>query len=394
MKYVDEFRDGAMAREIAALIHAEVKPDQTYAIMDFCGGHTHSIARFGLEDLLPACVRLIHGPGCPVCVLPIGRIDSAITLARMPDVILCSYGDMLRVPGSGRDSLLKAKADGAAVRMVYSTLDALKVARENPDKTVVFFAIGFETTTPPSALAVLQAQAQGLTNFALFCNHVMTPPAMRAILTSPDSLPLNGIIGPGHVSVITGTTPYETFAEQWHLPIVVTGFEPLDLLQSILMIVRQVNAGEYRVENQYARALGADGNIKARAVIDRVFELRGSFEWRGFGALPDSALRMRDEFSRFDAEVRFDLPYRAVPDHKACACAEIVRGLKHPRECKIFGTACTPDHPIGSCMVSSEGACAAHWAYGRFREAAPSSAPIAPASGQTTPPSQSGALSS
>ncbi len=371
MKYVDEYRDGAKARDIAAQIAAEVHPGRRYAIMDFCGGHTHSIARFGLEDLLPSSVRMIHGPGCPVCVLPTGRIDSAITLARMPGVILCSYGDMLRVPGSARDSLLKAKAEGASVRMVYSTLDALKVARDNPDSVVVFFAIGFETTTPPSALAVLQAQAEGLKNFALFCNHVMTPPAIRAILTSPEALPLEGIIGPGHVSVITGTAVYEPFAEAWKLPIVVAGFEPLDLMQSVLMIVRQVNAGDYRVENQYSRALSTEGNAKARQVIEQVFAMRDSFEWRGFGALPDSALRMRPEFAAFDAEARFDLPYRAVPDHKACACAEIVRGLKHPRDCKIFGTACTPDHPVGSCMVSSEGACAAHWAYGRFREAPP-----------------------
>jgi hydrogenase expression/formation protein HypD len=371
MKYVDEYRDGGKARDIAAQIKAAVQPGKRYAIMDFCGGHTHSIARFGLEDLLPDSVRLIHGPGCPVCVLPIGRIDSAITLARMPGVILCSYGDMLRVPGVQRDSLLKAKADGAEVRMVYSTLDALKVARENPDKTVVFFAIGFETTTPPSALAVLQAQAEGLDNFALFCNHVMTPPAMSAILTSDDAVPLDGIIGPGHVSVITGSAVYEPFAERYGLPIVISGFEPLDLMQAILMIVRQVNAGDYRVENQYARALTAEGNPKARQVIDQVFERRDSFEWRGFGALPESALRMRPAFAQFDAEVRFDLPYRSVPDHKACACAEIVRGVKHPRDCKIFGTACTPDHPVGSCMVSSEGACAAHWAYGRFRESPP-----------------------
>jgi len=368
MKYVDEYRDGARAREIAAVIGAEVQPGRRYNIMDFCGGHTHSIARFGLEDLLPPSVRLIHGPGCPVCVLPTGRIDSAIELARRPDVILCSYGDMLRVPGSGRDSLLKAKADGAAVRIVYSTLDALKVARQNPDKTVVFFAIGFETTTPPSALALLQAHAEGLENFALFCNHVMTPPAMRAILTSEERVPLEGVIGPGHVSVITGSQVYQPFAEQWQLPIVISGFEPLDLLQAILMLVRQVNNGRAEVENQYARALQQDGNPKARQVIEQVFTLRPSFEWRGFGALPDSALSIRPEFAAFDAEARFALPYRSVPDHKACACAEIVRGLKRPQDCRIFGTACTPDHPVGSCMVSSEGACAAHWAYGRFRD--------------------------
>ena len=365
MKYASEFRDGKLARKIAAAIAAECAPDRSYTFMEFCGGHTHTIARYGLEEMLPGNIRLVHGPGCPVCVLPVGRVDSAIELARDHGVILCSYGDMMRVPGSHRMSLLKAKAAGADIRMVWSTLDALKIARENPDREVAFLAIGFETTTPPTAMALKIAKAERLTNFSIFCNHVLTPAAMRAILDG-ESLPLQGIIGPGHVSAVIGIEPYQEFADRGQA-IVVAGFEPLDLLQAILMLTRQVNEGSPRVENAYVRALPAAGNPKAREVIAETLQLRGAFEWRGLGRLPDSALRVADAYSDFDAELKFQLPYRAVPDPKSCACAEVVRGLKLPEQCPLFGRTCTPDEPVGSCMVSSEGGCAAHWLYGRHR---------------------------
>ncbi len=363
MKYASEFRDGDLARQICKTIAAECEPERSYTFMEFCGGHTHSIARYGLERMLPSSIRLVHGPGCPVCVLPVGRIDSAIELARDHGVTLCTYGDMMRVPGSHRISLMKAKAAGADIRMVWSTLDALKIARENPDRQVAFFAIGFETTTPPTAMALKMAKAEGLTNFSVFCNHVLTPAAMRAILDG-ESLPLQGIVGPGHVSAVIGIGPYREFAERGKA-IVVAGFEPLDLLQAILMLVRQVNAGEPTVENAYARALPEDGNPKARAVIAETMILRGDFEWRGLGRLKDSALRIADDYRSFDAEERFSLPYRSVPDPKSCSCADVVRGLKRPEECVLFGNGCTPENPIGSCMVSSEGGCAAHWLYGR-----------------------------
>ncbi|MEF2074567.1 hydrogenase formation protein HypD [Consotaella aegiceratis] len=368
MKYASEFRDGSLARGIAAAIAAECRPGQCYTFMEFCGGHTHTIARYGLESMLPDAIRLVHGPGCPVCVLPVGRVDSAIELARDHDVILCTYGDMMRVPGSHRMSLIKAKAAGADIRMVWSTLDALKVAAENPGREVAFLAIGFETTTPPTAMALKLAKAQNLTNFSIFCNHVLTPSAMRAILDG-ESLTLQGIIGPGHVSAVIGIEPYQEFADRGQA-IVVAGFEPLDLLQAILMLVRQVNEGRPRVENAYVRALPAIGNAKAREAIAETMTLRGAFEWRGLGRLPNSALRVADAYETFDAEKRFSLPYRAVADPKSCACAEVVRGLKRPEECVLFGRTCSPDNPIGSCMVSSEGACAAHWLYGRHRQAA------------------------
>lgn len=362
MKFSSEFRDGALARRIAATIASECRPDRCYAFMEFCGGHTHTIARYGLEAMLPASIRLIHGPGCPVCVLPIGRIDSAIELACEHGVILCTYGDTMRVPGSHRLSLLRAKAAGGDIRMVWSTLDALNVARENPDREVVFFAIGFETTTPPTAMALKMAKAEGLRNFSVFCSHVLTPSAMRAVLQG--GLAFEGVIGPGHVSAVIGIDVYREFSDRG-MPVVVAGFEPLDLLQAILMLVRQVNEGEPRVENAYVRALPAVGNERARQVIAETMTLRSSFEWRGLGTLPDSALRLSDDYAEFDAETRFSLPYRAVSDPKSCLCSDVVRGLKRPEECPLFGRGCTPDNPIGSCMVSSEGGCAAHWLYGR-----------------------------
>jgi len=399
MKYVDEFRDGDLARHIAARIATAVQPDRRYSFMEFCGGHTHAIARYGIAELLPEAVRMIHGPGCPVCVLPIGRIDQAIHLALERGAIVCTYGDTMRVPASpiaagpspgdgaplgGRAakpprgssdplSLMKAKARGADIRMVYSAADALKVARENPQREVVFFAIGFETTTPPTALVIRQAAAEQLSNFSVLCCHVLTPSAITHILESAEvrhygTVPIDGFIGPAHVSIVIGSAPYEHFADEYRKPVVIAGFEPLDVMQAILMLVRQVNEGRAEVENEFTRAVTRDGNAAAQAVVSQVFELRERFEWRGLGEVPYSALKIRGDFAAYDAERRFGLDYRGVPDHKQCECGAILRGVKRPTDCKLFGTVCTPDNPMGSCMVSSEGACAAHYSYGRFRD--------------------------
>ncbi|SCZ61053.1 hydrogenase formation protein HypD [Thiohalomonas denitrificans] len=373
MKYVDEFRDGKLARRVAEAIGRAVEPGRTYHYMEFCGGHTHAIFRYGLPDLLPANVRMVHGPGCPVCVLPVGRIDDAIELARRSGVILCSYGDCLRVPGSDRTSLLKARSQGADVRMVYSAADALRIAGENPDREVVFFAIGFETTTPPTAVIIRQAEALGLENFSVFCNHVLTPAAISNILESPQvrelgTVPLDGFVGPAHVSTIIGSRPYEYFAEEYRKPVVIAGFEPLDVLQAILMLVQQSNEGRVEVENEFARAVSREGNLKAQTVVAEVFELRREFEWRGLGVVPYSGLRIKGRYAAFDAERRFAIAFRSGKEHPACECGAILRGMKRPRDCKLFAKACTPDNPLGSCMVSSEGACAAHYTYGRYRE--------------------------
>ena len=370
MKYIDEFRDGELARKLAAEIAREAVPGREYRLMEFCGGHTHAIFRYGIPDLLPPNVRLIHGPGCPVCVLPIGRLDLAIRLARQPGTILCSYADMLRVPGSRKTSLLRAKAEGADVRMVYSATDALQVAREHPGRTVVFFAIGFETTTPPTAVAILQAQAEGLTNFSVYCNHELTPPAMVHLLTvqhPADEAPVmtDGFIGPAHVSVVIGTGAYQAFAAHYRKPVVISGFEPLDVLQSILLLLRQLTQGRAEVENQYIRAVTEAGNRKAQQIVGRVLELRPSFEWRGLGSVPFSALQIRPEFAAFDAERSLGLDVVPARENAACECPAILRGAKRPSDCKVFGTLCTPENPIGSCMVSSEGACAAYYTYGR-----------------------------
>ena len=373
MKYIDEFRDGEVARGLAQRIAAEADSSRRYHFMEFCGGHTHAISRYGIAELLPAHLRMIHGPGCPVCVLPIGRIDQAIALALERGVILCTYGDVMRVPASETLSLMRAKARGADIRMVYSAADALKLAREHADREVVFLAIGFETTTPPTALVIRQAQAEGLANFSVLCNHVLTPSAITHILESPEvrqygTVPIDGFIGPAHVSIVIGARPYEHFAQEYRKPVVIAGFEPLDVMQAILMLVRQVNAGRAEVENEFTRAVTRDGNLAAQAVVSQVFELRSSFEWRGLGEVPYSALKIRPAFERFDAEKRFGLVYKSVPDHKQCECGAILRGVKRPTDCKLFGTVCTPENPMGSCMVSSEGACAAHYTYGRFRD--------------------------
>ncbi len=374
MKYVDEFRDGTVARQLAAAVHAEADPQRSYNLMEFCGGHTHAISRYGIKDLLPRNVRMIHGPGCPVCVLPIGRIDNAIELALRPGLILCTYADTMRVPASKGLSLFKAKAQGGDVRMVYSSADALRIARESPEREVVFFAIGFETTTPPTALAIRAAEAEGLANFSVFCNHVLTPSAIAHILESPEVrelgiVPLDGFIGPAHVSTVIGSQPYEYFAAEYQRPVVIAGFEPLDVMQAILMLVRQLNEHRAEVENEFTRAVTRDGNVHAKSVVADVFELRRTFEWRGLGEVPYSALRIKERYRAFDAEARYGITYRCVPDHKACECGAILRGVKQPTECRVFGTACTPEHPLGSCMVSSEGACAAHYTYGRFADA-------------------------
>jgi len=367
MKYVDEFRDQQQARAIAAAIAREARPERHYRLMEFCGGHTHAIFRYGVQDLMPANVEFVHGPGCPVCVLPIGRIDEAMQLVEKHGVILCTYGDMMRVPAGNRRSLMQARADGADIRMVYSTQDALKIARDNPNQQVVFFAIGFETTTPPTAVAIKQAQAEGLQNFSVFCNHVLTPAALGALLNAEQPVAVDAFLGPSHVSTVIGSRPYEQFAEHYGKPIVIAGFEPLDVMQSALMAIRMLNEGRCEVENEYSRAVSRDGNTKAQALVNEVFELRDSFEWRGLGLIPDSALKIRQEFVGFDAEKRFPVHAQPVTDIKGCECPAILRGQKKPLECKLFGTVCTPENPMGSCMVSSEGACAAYWSYGRFR---------------------------
>jgi hydrogenase expression/formation protein HypD len=375
MKYIDEFRDGEVAKRLAEAIRREANPARSYHFMEFCGGHTHAISRYGVSDLLPDNVRMIHGPGCPVCVLPIGRVDQAIRLALEEGVILCTYGDCLRVPASDGLSLMKAKARGGDIRMVYSSADAVALAEKNPDKQVVFFAIGFETTTPPTAVAIKQAAALGLKNFSVLCCHVLTPSAISSILESPEvrqwgTVPLDGFIGPAHVSTIIGSRPYEFFAEEYRKPVVIAGFEPLDVMQAIKMLIRQVNEGRAEVENEFSRAVDREGNRKAQSLVAEVFEMRKHFEWRGLNILPYSALRIRRTFAEFDAEKRFPLGYASVPDHKACECGAILRGVKKPQDCKIFGTVCTPENPVGSCMVSSEGACAAHYTYGRYKDVA------------------------
>jgi hydrogenase expression/formation protein HypD len=376
MKYVEDYRDARIARQIADQMSAEVQPGREYRLMEFCGGHTHAIFRYGVQDLLPASVRMIHGPGCPVCVLPIGRLDMAINLAKEHDVTLCTYGDMLRVPGSKRQSLLKARAEGADIRMVSSTLDALELAKANPAKQVVFFAIGFETTTPPTAVALMQAKALGLTNFSVFCNHVLTPAAITNILEAPEirameTVEIDGFLGPAHVSVVIGAQPYEFFAEEFAKPVVIAGFEPLDVMQSILMLIRQINEGRAEVENQYVRAVTRHGNETAKAMVAEVFELARVFEWRGLGDVPYSAFRIRAGYADFDAELRFGLRQGKAPENKACDCPKILRGAAVPTDCKLFAKQCTPQTPLGSCMVSDEGACAAYYKYGRRRAAAP-----------------------
>ncbi len=367
MKYVDEFRDPELAKRVAGEI-AEASAGRPLKFMEVCGGHTHTIYKHGIEDVLPRNIDLVHGPGCPVCVLPMGRIDDAIAIARTPGVIFTTFGDMMRVPGSDC-SLLDAKAEGADVRFVYSPLDALKLARDNPEKEVVFFAIGFETTAPSTAVTLLRAQAEGIKNFSVFCNHVTIIPAIKAILDSPD-LRLDGFVGPGHVSMVIGMRPYNFIARKHSKPVVIAGFEPLDIIQSVYMLVKQISEGRAEVENQYGRVVRPEGNVKGLEVMARTMELRPFFEWRGLGFITHSALKLRPEYAEWDAELRFSVPGLRVADPKACQCGEVLKGVIKPWECKVFGTACTPETPIGTCMVSPEGACAAYFNYGRFSMAA------------------------
>jgi hydrogenase expression/formation protein HypD len=363
MKYVDEYRDPELARSIAAEIGA-LTDGRPLKLMEVCGGHTHTIYKHGVEDVLPRNIDLVHGPGCPVCVLPMGRIDDAIAIARTPGVIFTTFGDMMRVPGS-KGSLLDVKAVGADVRFVYSPLDALKLARQHPDREVVFYAIGFETTAPSTAVTLLRAQTEGVKNFSVFCNHVTIIPAIKAILDSPD-LRLDGFIGPGHVSMVIGMRPYTFIARDHRKPVVIAGFEPLDIIQSVQMIAKQIGEGRAEIENQYTRVVRPEGNVKALEAMARTMELRPFFEWRGLGFITHSALKLRPEFAQWDAELRFEVPGIRVADPKACQCGEVLKGVIKPWECKVFGTACTPETPIGTCMVSPEGACAAYFNYGRF----------------------------
>lgn len=370
MKYVDEFRDPEMARTLLRKIDtlvteipkAATRPLQ---IMEVCGGHTHSIFKFGIETMLPDCIELVHGPGCPVCVLPMGRVDDCIAIAEAPGVIFTTFGDAMRVPGS-KKSLLQAKAEGCDIRMVYSPLDALQLARENPDKEVCFFGLGFETTMPSTALTILQAEQEGIKNFSLFCNHITIIPTIKAILDSPD-LKLDGFLGPGHVSMVIGNRPYEFIANHYKRPLVVAGFEPLDVLQSIWMVLKQIKEGRHEIENQYNRIVPDDGNNVALSSISKVFELREFFEWRGLGSIDHSGVKIRSQYAAYDAEVKFSIPALKIADPKSCQCGEVLKGVIKPWDCKVFGELCTPETPLGSLMVSSEGACAAYYQYGGAR---------------------------
>ena len=367
MKYVDEFRDPDKAqyllRDINRLVEQiDICQHRPLYMMEICGGHTHSIFRYGIETMLPDAIELVHGPGCPVCVLPMGRVDDCVALAEMPHAILTTFGDAMRVPGSQK-SLLQAKAEGADVRLVYSPMDALQIARQNPDKEVIFFGLGFETTMPSTALTVLQAETEGIENFTLFCNHITIIPAVKAILDSPE-LQLDGFLGPGHVSMVIGRAPYQFIADHYKRPFVISGFEPLDILHSIWLVLKQVAEGRSEVENQYRRVVPEHGNAVALDAINKVFELREFFEWRGLGSIDHSGVRMREEYANYDAERKFPVPALKIADPKACQCGEVLKGVIKPWDCKVFGVDCTPETPLGALMVSSEGACAAYYQFG------------------------------
>lgn len=365
MKFVDEYRDPQTARLALKQIET-LSGDEPLKFMEVCGGHTHTIYRHGLEQILPANIELVHGPGCPVCVIPMGRVDDAIAVAQTPGVIFTTFGDMLRVPGSA-STLLEAKANGADVRMVYSPLDALELARRNPDRQVVFFAVGFETTAPSTAITLRRAKREGVRNFSVFCNHVTIVPPLLAILDSP-GLELHGFLGPGHVATVVGLAPFRFVSEHYEKPIVVAGFEPIDILQGVSMLLEQREQGRCEVENQYGRAVPTGGNPRALEVMAEVFALRTHFEWRGLGFIPQSGLQLNADYAEFDTEQRFTIPGIRIADPKACQCGEVLKGSIRPWECKVFGTACTPQTPIGTCMVSSEGACAAFYNYGRLSQ--------------------------
>jgi hydrogenase expression/formation protein HypD len=370
MKYVDEFRDPEKARfllrEIDKLVaRIDLCQQRPLALMEVCGGHTHAIFKFGIETMLPDAIELVHGPGCPVCVLPMGRVDDCVALAETPGVIFTTFGDAMRVPGS-KKSLLQAKGGGADVRMVYSPLDALNLARERPDREVVFFGLGFETTMPSTALTVLKAEREGIRNFSLFCNHITIIPTIKALLDSPE-MELDGFLGPGHVSMVIGTRPYRFIPEHYKRPMVVAGFEPLDVLQSTWMLLKQIAEGRCAIENQYNRVVPENGNPAALSAVLRVFELREFFEWRGLGSIDHSGVKLRKAYARYDAEKKFSVPALRIADPKSCQCGEVLKGVIKPWECKVFGKACTPEAPLGALMVSSEGACAAYYQYGTIR---------------------------
>jgi hydrogenase expression/formation protein HypD len=360
MKYLDEYRDGRVASKVLTELRRVVT--RPWTLMEVCGGQTHSIVKHGVDRLLPPEIELVHGPGCPVCVTPLEQIDKAHAIARQPGVIFTSFGDMLRVPGSSTD-LLRLKSEGADVRVVYAPLDAVKLAQQHPDREVVFFAIGFETTAPANALAVTQARALGVRNFSMLVSHVLVPPSITAVLQSPGNR-VRGFLGPGHVCTVMGYREYEPIAQHYRVPIVITGFEPLDLLDGVLRTVRQLEAGEATVENQYSRVVSRDGNKAARELIWSAFEVCDR-KWRGIGVIPKSGLRLRWELSDWDAERRFDVGAIETLEPAACISGQVLRGLKKPHDCPSFGTACTPEHPLGATMVSAEGACAAYHAYGR-----------------------------
>jgi hydrogenase expression/formation protein HypD len=370
MRFADEFRDPDKAHRLVTEITRLATPlaqahGRPLQVMEVCGGHTHTIFRYGLKAMLAdAAIEFVHGPGCPVCVLPMGRVDDALALAKNPAIIFTTFGDAMRVPGSN-GSLLQAKAGGADVRMVYSPLDALALARANPRREVVFFALGFETTMPSTALTVLQARREGIMNLSLFCNHITIVPTLEALLQSPD-LRLDGFLGPGHVSMVIGNRPYDFIAEHYRRPIVVAGFEPVDLLQSLWMVIKQLSEGRCEVENQYTRIVPEEGNAVALEAMNEVFELREFSEWRGLGRIDHSGVRMRPMLAAYDAERKFSMPHLEVADPRGCQCGEVLKGLITPRQCRVFGTACTPEQPLGALMVSSEGACAAYYHYGRI----------------------------
>lgn len=379
MRYIDEFRESQHVKQWLRKIEglAEQIPlthGRPLQIMEICGGHTHTLFRYGLTALLPDAVEFVHGPGCPVCVLPMGRVDDCVALAEQPEIVLTTFGDAMRVPGSAK-SLLQAKADGADVRIVYSPMDALALARRHPDRDVVFFALGFETTMPATALTVLQADREGIENFSLFCNHITIVPTLKALLDG-EGLHLDGFIGPGHVSMVIGTRPYSFIAQQYGKPFVVAGFEPLDLLQALWMVLKQLAEGHFAVENQYRRVVSETGNRNALDAIGEIFELRESFEWRGLGYVDHSGVRVRDAYARYDAERKFSIPNLEAADPQACQCGEVLRGLLKPWQCRVFGSACRPETPLGALMVSSEGACAAYYQFGGIRQ--PQVAPLTP----------------
>ncbi|MEM6287608.1 MAG: hydrogenase formation protein HypD [Bacteroidota bacterium] len=361
MKYVDEFRDGDLIQKALAEIERLCEPGRAYRLMEVCGGHTHAIYRYGLQDLLPDAITLLHGPGCPVCILPMGRLDDGLELAQRHDLTFTAFGDMMRVPGVN-GSPLEHQARGLDVRMVYSPLDALKLAREHPDLDVLFFAIGFETTSPSTALTLMQAKAEGIDNFSVMSNHVVLFPALRALLDGPDCR-IDGFIGPGHVSTVVGCAPYAFIPEDYGRPVVVSGFEPLDLLQSITMLLRQMNAGEARVENQYTRAVLWEGNLAAQRAMAETFVLRPHFEWRGMGSIPGSAHGIAPAYAAWDAEVKYEAPAVEVAEPCGACCGQVLTGTLQPDECGLFSVECTPERPVGALMVSSEGACAAHYNY-------------------------------